>query len=124
MVTDAGASVVFCSERDAEYTDSIRTPKSCLSRCAASSCSGAAAVTVNLLTGVNTGGDAQGDTLTGIENIFGSNAGADNLTGNGGNNVLNGYGGNDTLNGGAGNDTLNGGLGNDTLAAGADDQSN
>ena len=43
----------------------------------------AAAVTVNLSTGVNSGGDAAGDTLSSIENVTGS-AGSDNLTGNSG----------------------------------------
>jgi Ca2+-binding RTX toxin-like protein len=38
-----------------------------------------AAVSVNLLTGVGSGGDAQGDILTGIENIVGSDH-ADTLT--------------------------------------------
>ncbi len=67
--------------------------------------SSASAVTVNLSTGVNTGGDAQGDTLIGIENVVGSNAGADNLTGDGGNN---------RLDGGVGADAMAGGLGDDT----------
>ena len=45
-----------------------------------------AAVTVNLATGSNSGGDAQGDTLTGIKNLIGS-AHADTLTGDAGDNV-------------------------------------
>ncbi len=49
-------------------------------------------------------GYAQGDTLTGIENLTGSNY-ADTLRGNGGDNVINGGGGVDTMSGGAGNDT-------------------
>jgi Ca2+-binding RTX toxin-like protein/type III secretion system FlhB-like substrate exporter len=74
---------------------------------------GTSAVTVNLATGVNTGGDAQGDTLTTIENLTGSNYN-DTLTGNTGANVLSGGTGNDTLAGGAGADTLTGGSGTDT----------
>ena len=46
-------------------------------------------VTVNLLTGSVSGGDAEGDTLTSIENLFGS-AGNDSLTGDGGANRLGG----------------------------------
>ena len=60
---------------------------------------------VSLATGTGTGGDAQGYTLSGIENLTGS-AYADSLTGDSGNNVLTGLGGNDTLTGGAGNDTF------------------
>jgi len=56
----------------------------------------AAAVTVNLTTGTGSGGDAQGDTLTGIERLIGS-------------------AGDDTLSGSAGNDTIIGGAGADIL---------
>ncbi len=70
-------------------------------------------VTVNLATGVNTGGDAAGDTFTGIENLTGS-AFDDLLTGDGNANVLDGGAGNDTLVGGAGADSLIGGTGTDT----------
>ena len=66
--------------------------------------SSAAAVTVNLQTGLGSGGDAQGDTLSGIENIIGS-AFADVLTGDSGANTLVGGAGADALNGGAGTDT-------------------
>ncbi len=81
------------------------------------------AVTVNLATGTHSGGHAQGDTLTRIQNLTGSDNN-DNLTGDGsantlsggdGNDILNGHAGNDTLNGNAGNDTLSGHAGNDTL---------
>jgi glucose/arabinose dehydrogenase len=65
-----------------------------------------AGVTVNLLSGLGAGGDAQGDILGGIENIIGSPL-ADMLTGDSGANILNG---------GSGNDTINGGLGTDTAA--------
>lgn len=70
-------------------------------------------VTVNLLTGVNTGGDAQGDTLTSIEAVFGSNY-DDTLTGSNNDDLLRGGNGNDTLSGGNGNDQLYGDAGNDT----------
>ena len=67
--------------------------------------SSAAAVTVNLLDGTGTGGDAEGDTLDSIENLSGS-AFEDSLTGNAGNNVLSGRAGADTLDGGDGIDTV------------------
>ncbi len=76
-------------------------------------------VTVNLITGTGTGGDAAGDTLTAIENITGS-ASADVLTGDGSANTLTGNAGDDTLDGGAGNDMLVGGAGADSLTGGAD----
>jgi Ca2+-binding RTX toxin-like protein len=88
--------------------------------------SAAVAVTVN---GGATGGDAAGDTLTGIENLLGSSFN-DTLTGDSGNNRLDGAIGNDraygragidTLVGGTGNDTLFGGTGVDIIDAGADD---
>ena len=63
-----------------------------------------AGVTVNLATGVASGG-AGSDTLTGIEEVRGT-AHADVLTGDAGNNTLRGGGGIDTLNGGGGNDQL------------------
>ena len=77
-----------------------------------------AGVTVNLATGTGQGGHAEGDTLTGIENVSGSHYHADHLTGDEGNNHLNGDGGNDTLEGGAGNDWLDGGAGEDLLTGG------
>ena len=72
-----------------------------------------AGVTV-LLGGMVYGGDADGDTLNGIENIFGSNfndfLGGDNspnwLAGGLGDDVLNGGGGADYMDGGAGDDTF------------------
>jgi Ca2+-binding RTX toxin-like protein len=75
------------------------------------------AVGVNLATGLGSGGDAVGDTLTGIENVLGSDQG-DILTGNDGANALSGFAGTDALNGGGGDDILDGGLGNDTLDGG------
>ena len=63
----------------------------------------ALAVTMHLFTGLGSGGDAEGDTLTGIENLHGS-SGNDNLFGNAGANFFKGNGGNDSLIGFAGND--------------------
>ncbi len=63
-----------------------------------------AAVTVNLATNTNSGGDAQGDSLSNIDNITGS-AHNYTLTGNSGNNVIDGGVGTDAMAGGAGNDT-------------------
>ncbi len=77
----------------------------------------AAGVTVSLLTGLGYGGDAEGDTLTSIENLTGSWFN-DFLVGNDGNNVLAGLGGDDVLKGGGGADTLYGDSGNDTLKGG------
>lgn len=76
-----------------------------------------AAVTVNLQANTASGGFATGDTLTGIDSLFGSDFG-DTLTGNGNANLLKGLGGNDTLTGGAGTDTLLGDDGSDTLLGG------
>ena len=61
-------------------------------------------MTVNLATGAASGGDAQGDSLSGIENLTGSEQ-ADSLTGDGDANTLDGGNGADTMIGGAGNDT-------------------
>ena len=79
-----------------------------------------AAVTVSLVAGAtNTGGDAEGDTLSNVENLTGS-AHDDSLTGNDFGNDLSGGAGADTLNGGAGDDTLEGGAGADALDGGTD----
>jgi Ca2+-binding RTX toxin-like protein len=73
---------------------------------------GATGVLVSLVSGTGSGGEAQGDTLTSIENLSGSQ-GSDSLYGNAGANVLQGWNGNDTLVGRAGKDTLTGGAGAD-----------
>ena len=106
----------------------------------------AAAVNIQLTYGTTTvghGGDAEGDTLNGFNQISGSafddsltdtvantiafgynanqflgNAGNDRLTLGGGNDYGHGGVGNDTLYGGAGNDTLLGGDGTDYLYGG------
>lgn len=77
-----------------------------------------AGVIANLATGSASGGDAAGDTLTGIEALIGSDH-ADTLTGSSVANTLLGGAGDDVLSGGAGNDTVQGGLGADTLYGGA-----
>jgi Ca2+-binding RTX toxin-like protein len=70
----------------------------------ASYASSGVGVTVDLGTGTGTGGDAQADSLSGIESLIGS-AQADMLTGDGNDNGLDGGGGADTLIGGVGNDS-------------------
>ena len=77
------------------------------------------AVNVSLITNIGIGGDAEGDTLTSIENLTGSNFN-DTLIGNAAANLLSGIGGNDVLEGGGGNDVLRGGSGADVLNGGAD----
>jgi len=77
----------------------------------------AAAVTVDLASAANTGGDAQGDILIEMEALRGS-AFNDRLTGDGAANTLWGEGGNDTLAGAAGDDSLYGGNGTDALDGG------
>jgi Ca2+-binding RTX toxin-like protein len=74
-------------------------------------------VDLSLLTAQNTLG-AGTDTLTGIENLTGSNFN-DSLTGDNNSNIINGGLGNDALNGGGGDDFLIGGLGNNTLTGGS-----
>ena len=76
-----------------------------------------AGVTVNLAGGAGSGGDAAGDSLTGVENAIGS-AFADVLNGSTANNYLWGGAGNDQIFGGGGDDTLAGGAGADTLNGG------
>ena len=80
-----------------------------------------AGATVNLLAGTAASAQTGSDTITGIENVTGTN-GADTLSGNGFANVFRGLGGNDTISGGSGADVIDGGAGNDTLNgdAGAD----
>ncbi|WP_456023843.1 calcium-binding protein [Pseudomonas protegens] len=69
----------------------------------------ASAVDVNLQTGINLGGDAQDDRLSGIEGVMGSQFN-DSLTGNETDNFLQGGRGSDLIVGGAGNDVIYGGL--------------
>ena len=66
---------------------------------------GITGVTVSLAsTTAQTTGGSGTDTISGFENLYGSNNN-DSLTGSSSNNVLNGYAGTDTLVGGAGDDT-------------------
>ena len=75
-------------------------------------------VTVNLLTGAHSGGEADGDVYISIESVEGSEL-HDILTGDAGDNHLFGAGGADTLDGGEGNDIVEGGEGADTMIGGA-----
>ncbi len=77
-----------------------------------------AGVTVNLLTGVASGGEAAGDQISNIEVLLGG-SGNDSLTGNASSNTLNGGSGADTLNGGDGDDVIIGGAGADIMDGGA-----
>ena len=77
-------------------------------------------VNVNLSSGTNTGGDAEGDVLSSIENVIGSSFN-DTLTGDTADNVIDGADGADQIDGGDGNDTIFGGAGDDTVYGGAGD---
>jgi Ca2+-binding RTX toxin-like protein len=77
---------------------------------------GSTAVTVDLRDR-GFGGQAEGDTYTNIENVFGSGFG-DLLLGNAVDNMLDGRNGNDQLFGDFGNDRLDGGAGQDRLEGG------
>ena len=76
-------------------------------------------VTIDLSTptGTGVGGDAEGDTLTGIEFIVGSSQG-DTMIGGGGNDIFVSEGGDDILSGGGGDDFFRGGAGADDLTGG------
>ena len=78
-------------------------------------------VVVNIANNTTSGGDAEGDTISNLENITGSNF-ADNLTGDDNANIIEGKQGDDTLSGGLGADTYiyNIGDGNDTINDGVD----
>ncbi len=88
-----------------------------------------AGVAVDLEAGTSSGGDAEGDVLSGIEGVTGSDqgdqlsgsAGENQLVGGAGDDVLDGRGGDDNLVGGDGADTLSGGAGDDVLFGGAGD---
>ncbi|MEX2238958.1 MAG: hypothetical protein WEB00_15645 [Dehalococcoidia bacterium] len=75
---------------------------------------GASALTINLGSGANN----KGDSLSGIENVSGSNV-ADNITGSNGPNRLSGLGGGDTISGVGSPDEIFGGDGADNLSGGA-----
>ncbi|HKJ63373.1 MAG TPA: calcium-binding protein [Hyphomicrobiales bacterium] len=74
-------------------------------------------VDIDLNTGLASWLGASPETLTGIENVNGSN-GANVITGDAGNNRLLGFNGNDTIYGGDGDDFINGGSGADILDGG------
>lgn len=80
-------------------------------------------VVINLITmkASGVGSEAQGDIISGFENIEGvrHDQGHDILTGSGGANKIWGEGGNDRIDGMGGDDTLYGGTGNDVIAGGA-----
>ncbi len=86
----------------------------------------AAGVNVDLQAGTVSGGDAAGDTISGIESASGSNqndqlfgdANANRLFGNGGADFIQGRGGADNIQGGDGDDWLDGGTGGDTINGG------
>lgn len=73
------------------------------------------AVTVNLATGIGSGGDADGDSYVSIEGARGTEGGGDELRGGGADEVFYGLGGNDQIYGGDGNDSISGGSGGDYL---------
>ena len=77
-----------------------------------------AGVVINLANNTASGGYAEGDRLTSIERIDGSDY-TDIITGGAHDNRLDGWDGNDTLNGGAGDDILYGDDGADILNGGA-----
>ncbi|SCY18892.1 calcium-binding protein [Microvirga guangxiensis] len=79
--------------------------------------SSTAALTINLATGTGQGGEAAGDTYSGIENVS-TGFGNDRLVGSSGSNYLDGGYGKDTIQGGSGNDRVSGGMGNDVLYGG------
>eukprot|EP00831_Metopus_contortus_P035798 TRINITY_DN28472_c0_g2_i1.p4 TRINITY_DN28472_c0_g2~~TRINITY_DN28472_c0_g2_i1.p4 ORF type:complete len:641 (-),score=199.44 TRINITY_DN28472_c0_g2_i1:101-2023(-) len=77
----------------------------------------AAGISIDLANNVISGGDAQGDTLIGIEGIIGTNY-DDTLQGNAESNTFFGGAGADAIYGGDGDDLISGGAGADTLAGG------
>jgi Ca2+-binding RTX toxin-like protein len=79
-------------------------------------------VAVSLKTGKGWAGDANGDILTLIENLIGSEF-IDTLIGDDGNNFIDGLGGNDFIDSGAGDDTVEGGEGRDRIIGSAGNDS-
>ncbi len=85
-----------------------------------------AAVNADLAAFTFTGGDAAGDTYSGVEGVSGSSfadqlfgdANANRLFGQGGNDFIQGRGGNDLIDGGDGDDWLDGGAGGDQIFGG------
>ena len=78
-------------------------------------------LTIDLSDGLaESGGNAEGDILTNVEDIRGG-SGDDNITGNASDNFLRGASGDDTIDGGAGDDNMIGGGGNDSIIGGDGD---
>ncbi len=86
-----------------------------------------AAVNVNLGAGAGTGGHAEGDVLSDIENVVGTSyddildggSGDDNrIDGGAGNDIIDAKSGNNIIHGGAGDDEIDAGDGNDFIDAG------
>ena len=77
-------------------------------------------VTVNLATGTATDGFGDTDTISGFEEVDGTDQ-ADSITGDDGDNELRGFGGDDTIIGGDGSNNMSGGDGNDTIYGGNED---
>ncbi|WP_225771386.1 calcium-binding protein [Inquilinus sp. Marseille-Q2685] len=80
---------------------------------------GNAGVSVDLAAGQGWGGEAEGDRLFDIENVWGTGGYGDILAGSDAGNELRGFGGNDTLYGRDGDDRLVGGMADDFLQGGA-----
>lgn len=80
--------------------------------------SSADGVTVRLWSGDAEGGDAEGDSITNMQNLRGSNSASDTLSGNRFGNILEGLDGDDVLAGREGDDVLRGGFGDDRIDGG------
>ncbi len=86
----------------------------------------ATAINADLAAFTFSGGDATGDTYSGVEGVSGSafgdqlfgDANANRLFGQGGNDFIQGRGGNDLIDGGDGDDWLDGGTGGDQIFGG------
>ncbi len=105
---DDGKSTIYFPLNDGDFSNSFPYPTSSFSLDLGDVVDyrwSTAGVTVNLTTGTNTGGYAEGDILTGIESIVGS-AFADTLTGDENNNTFYGRGGADTFDGKGGIDVV------------------
>jgi Ca2+-binding RTX toxin-like protein len=75
---------------------------------------------INLLNQLLNAGSADGDTFVSVERFYGSEAAADNITGDNVSNTIFGNGGADIINGAGGADVLRGGTGADTINGGTE----